>query len=132
MTMTRQLEAVARVIRAATAELEHALDEMHHLTPEDGRSGSGDPIACESVADLSERQLEVLALMAEGRSNLAIARRLSLTEKTVEAHVSSILSILGLPPGREHHRRVLAVLAYLGSRHGRAHGGDRFGTPDVA
>jgi DNA-binding NarL/FixJ family response regulator len=68
------------------------------------------------VADLSERQLEVLSLMAQGYSNLAIARRLCVMEKTVEAHVSSIFSILELPPSRNHSRRVLAVLAYRQSR----------------
>jgi DNA-binding NarL/FixJ family response regulator len=55
----------------------------------------------------------VLALMAEGRTNIGIARRLWLTERTVETHVGSILAKLGLPAGEEHHRRVLAVLAHL-------------------
>ena len=53
--------------------------------------------------------------MAEGRTNVAIARRLWLTARTVETHVSSILTKLGLPAGDEDHRRVLAVLAYLGT-----------------
>jgi DNA-binding NarL/FixJ family response regulator len=62
---------------------------------------------------LSRRELEVLALMAEGRSNAAIANRLVLTLGAVEKHVASILAKLRLPPSSEDHRRVLAVLAYL-------------------
>ncbi len=63
---------------------------------------------------LSERELEVLGLMAEGRTNAGIAGRLWLTEKTVQTHVRSILSKLDLPVSGDDHRRVLAVLAYLG------------------
>jgi DNA-binding NarL/FixJ family response regulator len=62
---------------------------------------------------LSPRELEVLGLMAEGRSNAAIASRLVLTVGAVEKHVASILTKLRLPPSSEDHRRVLAVLAYL-------------------
>jgi DNA-binding NarL/FixJ family response regulator len=65
------------------------------------------------VAELTEREREVLALMAEGRSNGAIAERLTVTEKTVEAHVASISSKLDLEPAHADHRRVLAVVAYL-------------------
>jgi DNA-binding NarL/FixJ family response regulator len=63
--------------------------------------------------ELTERERSVLALMAEGRSNLAIAERLGLTEKTVEGNVRVILSKLGLEPAVEDHRRVLAVLTFL-------------------
>ena len=62
---------------------------------------------------LSPRELEVLGLMAEGRSNAAIASRLVLTVGAVEKHVANILTKLRLPPSSEDHRRVLAVLAYL-------------------
>jgi DNA-binding NarL/FixJ family response regulator len=62
---------------------------------------------------LSARELEVLSLMAEGRSNAAIAGRLVLTVGAVEKHVANILAKLRLPPSSEDHRRVLAVLAYL-------------------
>jgi DNA-binding NarL/FixJ family response regulator len=62
---------------------------------------------------LSVRELEVLSLMAEGRSNAAIAGRLVLTVGAVEKHVANILTKLRLPPSSEDHRRVLAVLAYL-------------------
>jgi serine/threonine-protein kinase len=62
---------------------------------------------------LSEREHEVLGLMAEGRSNQAIAEQLWMSPKTVETHVSNIFVKLGLLPAPEDHRRVLAVLAYL-------------------
>ena len=65
---------------------------------------------------LSAREREVLALMAEGRSNAGIARRLWVTEGTVEKHVRSILAKLTLPETEDDHRRVLAVLTYLDSR----------------
>lgn len=62
---------------------------------------------------LSARELEVLRLVAEGRSNRSICDRLHLGAKTVESHVSSIFSKLDLPPAPEDHRRVLAVLTYM-------------------
>ena len=67
------------------------------------------------IDDLSEREREVLALMAEGRSNRAIADRLFITERTVEKHVTSILTKLRIPESQDDHRRVLAVIAYLGA-----------------
>jgi DNA-binding NarL/FixJ family response regulator len=88
--------------------------------------------ACESVIDpevvsrlvarprqgspletLTARERDVLALMAEGRSNQAIASQLWMSSKTVETHVGSIFTKLGLAPAAEDHRRVLAVLAFL-------------------
>ena len=65
------------------------------------------------LSALSPREVEVLGLMAEGRSNAAIATRLVLTVGAVEKHVANILMKLRLPPSSEDHRRVLAVLAYL-------------------
>jgi serine/threonine-protein kinase PknK len=65
---------------------------------------------------LSPRELEVLALMAEGRSNAGIARQLWVTEGTIEKHVHSILRKLRLPEGEDDHRRVLAVVTYLDAR----------------
>jgi DNA-binding NarL/FixJ family response regulator len=62
---------------------------------------------------LTPREREVLALMAEGRSNAAIARILVVTEAAVGKHIGSILTKLDLPPAPDDHRRVLAVLAYL-------------------
>jgi DNA-binding NarL/FixJ family response regulator len=68
------------------------------------------------LEDLSPRESEVLALMAEGRSNAGIARALWVTEGTVETHVHSILMKLRLPETDDDHRRVLAVVAYLDAR----------------
>jgi DNA-binding NarL/FixJ family response regulator len=74
-----------------------------------GNHRSGDPLAT-----LTAREREVLAAMAEGRTNVGIARRLWLTERTVETHIGSILAKLGLAADDEIHRRVQAVLVYLG------------------
>jgi DNA-binding NarL/FixJ family response regulator len=68
------------------------------------------------VEHLTEREREVLALMAEGRSNRAIAERLFVTEHTVEKHVKNIFGSLLLPLSPDDHRRVLAVIAYLNSQ----------------
>jgi DNA-binding NarL/FixJ family response regulator len=70
--------------------------------------------ADDRLAPLTPREREVLALMAEGCNNVGIGRRLFLTERTVETHVGSIMAKLGLITNDEQHRRVLAVLAYLG------------------
>jgi DNA-binding NarL/FixJ family response regulator len=67
----------------------------------------------DALHDLSEREREVLSLMAEGRSNQAIAKLLFIKERTVEKHVKSIFTKLRLPESPDDHRRVLAVLAYL-------------------
>jgi DNA-binding NarL/FixJ family response regulator len=73
-----------------------------------GRRRREDPLA-----ELSPREREVLELMAEGRSNAAIAQRLFVTERAIEKHVTSIFQKLRLPASEEDHRRVLAVLRYL-------------------
>jgi len=65
--------------------------------------------------ELTSRELEVLRLIAEGRSNQAIADALVISGRAVEKHVTSIFTKLNLPPARENHRRVLAVLAFLRS-----------------
>jgi DNA-binding NarL/FixJ family response regulator len=96
------IEGVQRVAAGGTA-----LDPdivSHFLNRQEGRS---------RLDDLSGREREVLALMAEGRSNRAIARELVLTEKTVETHIASIFSKLGLLPEPDDHRRVLAVRAWM-------------------
>jgi DNA-binding NarL/FixJ family response regulator len=69
----------------------------------------------EPVSRLTPREREVLALMAEGRSNAAIAQRLFITEKAVSKHAAGIFGKLDLVPSDDDNRRVLAVLAYLGS-----------------
>ncbi|HUY45301.1 MAG TPA: helix-turn-helix transcriptional regulator [Streptosporangiaceae bacterium] len=71
--------------------------------------------ADEPVARLSPREREVLELMAEGRSNSAIAQRLFITEKAVSKHSTSIFTKLDLMPSDDDNRRVLAVLAFLNS-----------------
>ena len=68
----------------------------------------------DTVGALSPREREVLGLMAEGRSNAAIAQRLVITERAVAKHTASIFVRLGLQPSEDDNRRVLAVLAYLG------------------
>jgi DNA-binding NarL/FixJ family response regulator len=65
------------------------------------------------LRELTPREREVLSLMAEGRSNTAIAQQMVVTERAVEKHVTSIFGKLGLPPAPEDHRRVLAVLTFL-------------------
>jgi DNA-binding NarL/FixJ family response regulator len=72
------------------------------------RAAADDPLRA-----LTPREREVLALMAEGRTNAAIAARLFVTEKAVSKHTNSIFSRLALPPSEDDNRRVLAVLAYL-------------------
>jgi DNA-binding NarL/FixJ family response regulator len=73
-----------------------------------GRRREADPLEA-----LTDREREVLGLMAEGRSNQAIGDRIHVAAKTVEAHVTAIFSKLGLEPAPDDHRRVLAVLTYL-------------------
>jgi DNA-binding NarL/FixJ family response regulator len=76
-----------------------------------GQQRRADPLAA-----LTAREREVLALVAEGRSNSGIAHRLYISEGAVEKHVRSILTKLQLPATDEDHRRVLAVLMFLDSR----------------
>jgi DNA-binding NarL/FixJ family response regulator len=99
------LETLRRLVRGASV-VDPAL--VHELV---AASRVDDPLAV-----LSSREREVLALMAEGRSNAGIARCLWVTEGTVEKHVRSILMKLRLPDTGDDHRRVLAVLAFLEAR----------------
>jgi serine/threonine-protein kinase PknK len=99
------LETVARIVRGGSAidpELVKELIAARHVD---------DPLE-----EITPREREVLALMAEGRSNAGIAKSLWVTDGTVEKHVHSILSKLRLPETTDDHRRVLAVLTYLNSR----------------
>jgi DNA-binding NarL/FixJ family response regulator len=95
------LEAAERVARGGSA-----------LDPQVVSSLVGGESA-DALAVLTDREREVLSLMAEGLTNGAIARRLVLTERTVEGHVRNVLMKLDLPTGDDAHRRVLAVIAYL-------------------
>ena len=96
------LEAVERVKSGGSALDPEVVRQL--LTPQQ---------TDDALAQLTPREHEVLGLMAEGRTNVGIAKQLWLTEKTVETHVSSILGKLGLSHSAEGHRRVLAVLTYL-------------------
>jgi DNA-binding NarL/FixJ family response regulator len=96
------LDAVQRVARGATVLDPHVVAEL--LT----RQRRGDPLDA-----LTARERQLLALMAEGHSNTAIARHLVLSSSAVEKHIGNIFAKLGLPPDEAQHRRVLAVLAYL-------------------
>jgi serine/threonine-protein kinase PknK len=114
---------IGYLLKSRVTDVEEFLDTLHRVA----RGGSVvDPgLVAELVASrhrddplavLSPREREVLALMAEGRSNSGIARRLWVTEGTVEKHVRSILTKLTLPETDDDHRRVLAVLTFLDSR----------------
>ena len=96
------LDALRRVAGGGTAVDPDVIAQLL------GRRGEDDPLA-----DLSPREREVLALMAEGRSNQAICAKLFLSPKTVESHVSNIFLKLRLQQAPDDHRRVLAVLRYL-------------------
>ena len=102
MDVDEFVEAVRRVAAGGTA-----LDPevVAQLFTQRGRAGP--------IERLSPRELEVLALMAEGRSNTGIADVLVVTVGAVEKHIASILQRLDLPPAESDHRRVLAVLEYL-------------------
>ena len=92
-------------LRPAYAEISSQRDQIGKLL---GRRSRDEP-----VTRLTAREREVLALMAEGRSNSAIAQRLSISEKAVSKHSTSIFTKLDLAPSEDDNRRVLAVLAYL-------------------
>lgn len=96
------LDALARVARGGSALDPEVVASL--VRP----SRIGDPLAT-----LSTRERDVLGLMAEGRSNAGIAAHLTLAERTVESHIGSLLSKLGLTDVDDGHRRVLAVLTYL-------------------
>jgi DNA-binding NarL/FixJ family response regulator len=118
--LSSNAEGVGYLLKDRVADLERFIDAVRRvgeggsaLDPEVvsrllGRRRQADPLA-----EISPREREVLALMAEGRSNHAIASELVVTERAVEKHVTSIFNKLNLPPTADDHRRVLAVLTYL-------------------
>jgi DNA-binding NarL/FixJ family response regulator len=103
----RFLDAVARVGDGGSALDPEVVAQLL------GRRRRDDPLEA-----LTPREREVLGHMAEGRSNSAIAGELVVTERAVEKHVTSIFGKLDLPPAQQDHRRVLAVLRYLGAPRG--------------
>jgi len=120
--MTRNPRRVAYLLKERVGDVNDFLSVVKHVTA----GGSAvDPDVVRQLIDrrrtenelekLSAREKEILGLMAEGRSNSAICERLFLSPKTVETHVTSIFSKLGLPPAPDDHRRVLAVLTFLRS-----------------
>jgi DNA-binding NarL/FixJ family response regulator len=118
--LSSSAEGVGYLLKDRVADLDRFVDAVRRvgeggsaLDPEVvsrllGRRRREDPLE-----EISPRELEVLGLMAEGRSNHAIAEALVVTERAVEKHVTSIFAKLNLPPTAVDHRRVLAVLTYL-------------------
>ena len=118
--LSSNAEGVGYLLKDRVADLERFIDAVRRvgeggsaLDPEVvsrllGRRRQEDPLA-----EISPRERQVLSLMAEGRSNHAIATELVVTERAVEKHVTSIFTKLNLPPTADDHRRVLAVLTYL-------------------
>jgi DNA-binding NarL/FixJ family response regulator len=113
-------EGTGYLLKDRVADVEHFADSVRRV----GEGGSAlDPEVVlqmlgrrrrdDGLVALTQRDREVLALMAEGRSNQAIAEQLVVTERAVEKHVTSIFDKLDLTPAREDHRRVLAVLTFL-------------------
>jgi len=112
--------AIGYLLKDRVAAIDEFLDALQRV------AGGGTVLDPEVVAqlivrrrddplrELTEREREVLALMAEGRSNGNIARVLVVSDGAVEKHVGNIFTKLALPPDVQQHRRVLAVLAYLG------------------
>jgi DNA-binding NarL/FixJ family response regulator len=118
--LSQSTESTGYLLKDRVADVERFVDSVKRvaeggsaLDPEVvaqlvGRARRDDPLA-----ELTPREREVLELMAEGRSNNAIAEHLVVTERAVEKHVTSIFTKLSLPASAEDHRRVLAVITYL-------------------
>ena len=116
--LAESAEGVGYLLKDRVADIDRFIDAVRRVA--DGGSVL-DPQVVSRMLDrssgpldeLTGREREVLALMAEGRSNRAIAAELVVSERAVEKHVTNILSKLGIPATADDHRRVLAVLAYL-------------------
>ena len=116
-------EGIGYLLKSRVTDVAHFLESLDRIA--EGGSVVDPALVQELVsaqrrddplAELTPREVEVLALMAEGRSNAGIARRLWVTEGTVEKHVHSILAKLPLSETDDDHRRVLAVIAFLETR----------------
>src|SRR5437763_10169232 len=111
-------EGVGYLLKDRVADVERFIDAIRRVA--DGGSALDPEVVSQMLArrrsgrldDLTSREREVLALMAEGRSNHSIATELVVSERAVEKHVTSIFGKLNLPASSTDHRRVLAVLAY--------------------
>jgi DNA-binding NarL/FixJ family response regulator len=113
-------QGVGYLLKDRVADLSQFLDALERVA--DGGSALDPEVVAQllarsrhPLASLTPRELDVLGLMAEGRSNSAIAAQLVIGEGAVEKHINSIFGKLGLPPADRDHRRVLAVLRYLGA-----------------
>ena len=119
--LTQGTEGVGYLLKDRVSDLDELATSVRRVG--EGRSVLDPAVVAQLVGqrrkgttplqDLTERELEVLALMAEGRSNRAIAERLFITEHTVEKHVKNIFATLRLSPSHDDHRRVLAVVTFL-------------------
>jgi DNA-binding NarL/FixJ family response regulator len=106
LAVSEFMEAAERVARGGSALDPKVVSRL---------LGQGDPRG--ALAPLSEREREVLALMAEGLTNAGIAKRLFVSDRTVEAHVRHVLTKLGIAETTDGHRRVLAVLTHVRANH---------------
>jgi DNA-binding NarL/FixJ family response regulator len=113
---------VGYLLKDRVSDLEHFADAVRRvaeggsaLDPEVVSQMLGRRRIKDPLTELTSRERNVLGLMAEGRSNRAIADALVISERAVEKHVTSIFAKLNLPPAAEDHRRVRAVLAFLGT-----------------
>jgi DNA-binding NarL/FixJ family response regulator len=120
--LSGQTSGVGYLLKQRVADVRDFLDALERVAS--GGTALDPEVVAQLLArarrhpqdELTPREHEVLALMAEGLSNAGIARRLVVTEGAVEKHVTSIFSKLGLEPAETDHRRVLAVLRYLEDR----------------
>jgi len=120
--LSRTSGRVGYLLKDRVAEVSEFLDAVRRV---EGGGSAIDPLVVSQllaqkrsrnlVDDLTDREKSVLGLMAEGRSNESIASELRISPKTLESHIGTIYSKLGLEPEGSHHRRVLAVLSYLRS-----------------
>jgi len=122
LTITRNARVIARLVEGLLsgshlpkieAEIKARFSKKKVSEREVREAMESEKLQAE-LSDLSRREREILALMAQGKSNAGIAKALYITEGSVEKHISNILSKLNLPQEAENHRRVLAVLTYLG------------------
>jgi DNA-binding NarL/FixJ family response regulator len=109
------MAAAALVFAWPAPETERIDDGERVLDPAVVARRPGRPRNTEDLHELTRRELDVLALMAEGHSNEGICKKLFVSHKTVETHVRHIMFKLGIGETDDYHRRVLAVLAYLRS-----------------